>query len=112
MPKGKKNATVTSPVVVNRNTSVIEVGNDSYQIAPVSNGRGVDLRNSAGRIFIPMGETGQAIARELLNLTKVQVVAAKVKRTRRTKVQMDAIKAATATPAATPAVTPATDSNV
>jgi hypothetical protein len=88
--KGKK--TVKNEASVTRGVSAIQVGNDTYQVAPTKDGRGIDVRNANGQIFIPVGNAGQLLGREILSLTKVQAVT-KAKRKRRTKEQIEAANA-------------------
>ena len=89
-----KNATPTSTV---RNASVITQGSDVYILQPTSDGRGVNVQNAKGNLFVPSGQIGADIAKEILRLvnTKSEVSVAPVKRVRRTaeQIRLDAEKA-------------------
>lgn len=97
MPKGKRNAkpakAVATKVSVVTSAMVVEVGNDNYLLKPTNDGRGVRVENSGGSIFIPFGQAGKAILRTLGQLQPATVKATP-KRTRRTKAQIAADRAA------------------
>jgi hypothetical protein len=79
----------TSVTVVRQVTTAIQVGRDNYLMKATEDGRGVRLENEAGGVFIPFGEAGQAIVKNLSEL----VGSTTPRKRRRTKAEILAANA-------------------
>jgi hypothetical protein len=66
--------------------SAIVCGKDVYEVAQTSDKRGVVIRNANGNVFIPVGDVGLAVAKELMSMVNVGVT----KRKRRTRAEIEA----------------------
>lgn len=75
--------------VVTEMTTAIKVGSDNYLLKGTADGRGVNIQNKQGSLFIPYGAAGTAI---LENLTSLLAVGSGRKR-RRTKAEIEAANA-------------------
>jgi len=51
--------------IVQEVTTAISVGNDQYLIKSTADGRGVNVQNKQGNLFIPYGQAGKAIVESL-----------------------------------------------
>lgn len=78
--------------IVQEAVTAIQSGKDVYVLKSTSDGKGVRIENKQGNIFIPKGDVGLAIARQLL--AQVETAVSKTgKRSRRSAIVAAAQKA-------------------
>ena len=84
-------------VVVNRqtvvNASEVVAGNGKFRFERKANGSGVVLTFGKTSLTIPNGSVGRAVASELASMLVTEEAVEKVKRTRRTRAEMEALRA-------------------
>jgi hypothetical protein len=82
--KSKRQAKKESVTVVHQVTTAIQVGRDNYLLKGTEDGRGVNVQNEKGNLFIPYGDAGKAIVTELSK----QIGANSGRKRRRTKAEI------------------------
>jgi hypothetical protein len=68
MNKGQSKTEKPKVTVVKEVTYAIPVGRDQYVVKNTADGRGVNVQNKQGNIFIPFGDEGKAILESLNEL--------------------------------------------